>query len=378
MRRVFPISLLLVALSVSIGLTAASSPQIIVLAHVTEVDVAAGRTLTDVSVTIAGNRITDVSPSSIKRSPSHAQVIDATGKFLIPGLWDMHVHWYEKDYLPLFFANGITGVRQMIGGPIHREWRRETESGSLIAPRMLIPANLDGPGSPSSWVSVGNDMEARQAVQTAKREGADFIKVYSHLPRDAFFAISDESRKLGISFAGHVPESVSAEEASDAGIKSIEHLTGFLNAVAPGLDELRRLQREIAQSGAPVPWDRVRQVWKTAKDSYSPAREEALLTRFKRNHTWQTPTLTEERGSFVYDAAWLDDPRLRYLPPTMAADWKQWGERLKARLPEQADFQTWMYVLGIGTPCDLKLMRDGKPMNVTVTIESRAAAAKSS
>src|SRR5262249_19092575 len=158
------------------------------------------------------------------------QVIDARGKFLIPGLWDMHVHWEMKDYLPLFIANGVLGVRVMWGMPIHHEWRKEISAGTLLGPRLNIASPIiDGPHP--IWkgsVSVGNDAEARQAVIQAKQNGADFIKVYSLLPREAYFAIADETKKLGLPFAGHVPEAVNAGEASDAGQKSIEHLTGVL------------------------------------------------------------------------------------------------------------------------------------------------------
>src|SRR6266852_6048482 len=120
---------------------------------------------------------------------THVTVIDATGTSLIPGLWDMHVHWYgyDKGYLRLFTANGVTGVRIMWGAPIHFEWRREIQDGTLLGPRMVIASTIvDGPNPiwPAS-IAVANATEARQAVIKLKQAGYDFIKVYSVLPREA-------------------------------------------------------------------------------------------------------------------------------------------------------------------------------------------------
>jgi hypothetical protein len=145
----------------------------------------------------------------------------------------MHVHWYDARYLPLFIANGITGVRQMWGFPVHFQWREEITKGLLLGPRQVIAGTpIDGPRPfYPGVISVGNDNEARQAVRQVKESGADFIEVDRGLPREAYFAIADESRKLGISFAGGVPYSVRAAEASKAGQKSIE----YLGAVGPGL-----------------------------------------------------------------------------------------------------------------------------------------------
>ncbi|MGH9913929.1 MAG: amidohydrolase family protein, partial [Pyrinomonadaceae bacterium] len=184
------------------------------------------------TVVITGGRISEIGKTGKVRLPKDAQVVDATGKFLIPGLWDMHAHWSQKEYLPLFTANGVTGTRIMWGFPYHHAWRKQIESGTLLGPRMNIASPIiDGPNP--IWrgsTAVSNETEGREAVVKSKKDGADFIKVYSLLPRDAYFAIADEAKKQGIPFAGHVPESVSAGETSDAGQKSIEHLTGIILA----------------------------------------------------------------------------------------------------------------------------------------------------
>src|SRR5919106_358034 len=110
----------------------------LVFTHVTIIDVTGAPVKSDMTVVIDGNRISEVGPSTELRVPENAQVVDATGKFLIPGLWDMHVHWfgYDEVFLQLFPINGVTGVRIMWGAPMHFAWRNQIEKGALIGPRM--------------------------------------------------------------------------------------------------------------------------------------------------------------------------------------------------------------------------------------------------
>ena len=186
----------------------------LIFTDVTIIDTAGGPNQTDMTVVITKDRITGIDKAGKLPSPKGAQTIDATGKFLIPGLWDMHAHRGDKRFLPLFIANGITGVRILWGSSVHHAWRKEVAKGSLLGPRLIIASSLvDGakqfwPGS----TSVRNEAEARQVVRQAKEDGADFIKIYESLTRDVFFAIADESKKQGIPFAGHIPWSVSATE----------------------------------------------------------------------------------------------------------------------------------------------------------------------
>jgi Amidohydrolase family len=257
--------------------------------------------------------------------------VNATGKFLIPGLWDMHVHWYDKDYLPLFMANGVTGVRMMWGVPSHHQWRKEIEAGQLVGPHMLIASPIvDGPNPvwPGSIV-VANENEARQVVIQVKRDGADFVKVYALLSRDAYFAIADESKKLGIPFAGHVPDAVSLEEASRAGQMSNEHLTGVLIACSSREAELLKLAQQTlaaVQAGQPssvrYQGPEHRERVELALDTYSPQKAEAVFAELKKNQTWQCPTLTVLRSTaFADDASFGSDPRLKYIPRDIVSSW---------------------------------------------------------
>src|SRR5580658_6396603 len=145
----------------------------LVFIHATVIDATGAPAQPDVTVVITGDRITAMGQSASAQTPANARIVDATGKFLIPGLWDMHVHWYAQDYLPLFIANGVTGVRIMWGMPEHHEWRKEIEQGSLLGPRLLIASTIvDGPNPvwPGSD-TASNAAEGRQAVLKARQDG---------------------------------------------------------------------------------------------------------------------------------------------------------------------------------------------------------------
>jgi hypothetical protein len=184
----------------------------------------------DRTVLVSGDRITLVGDAATTPVPEGARVVDGRGKFLVPGFWDMHVHGTAIPIFPLLFvANGVTGVRDMFGpldevGPV----RDAIASEARIGPRIVAAGRIiDGPNPvwPGSH-AVATAAEGRAAVHAVRDEGSDFVKVYSLLPRPAYFAIADEARKLDMTFAGHVPDAVTAAEASAVGQGSIEHLLG--------------------------------------------------------------------------------------------------------------------------------------------------------
>ena len=326
---------LLFVLSPVLGLVGQQAPSAkpvsLALTHVTVIDTAGGPNQPDMTVVIQGSRIVQVAKSNEIRVPKNAKTVNATGKFLIPGLWDMHVHWYEKNYLPLFIANGVTGTRQMYGVPMFQQWRKQIEAGELLGPHILIPSPImDGPKPvwPGS-IAVANASEGQQAVTQVKQAGADFVKVYSRLPRDAYFAIADESKKQGIPFEGHVPDSVTLEEASDAGQMTVEHLTGVLAACSTHEEELLMSAQESTaainsgQSSTPGfsgPEFRTRET--LALETYSPQKADAVFGKLKKNHTWQCPTLTVLRSmAYSEDPSYSNDPRLKYIPHDIVSSW---------------------------------------------------------
>lgn len=301
-------------------------PAPLVLAHVTIVDVTGGPSRADMTVVIRGDRIAEIGKTGETLPPPDATVVDASGKFLIPGLWDMHVHGFGRDSLKLFTANGVTGVREMFGNSDLLRWRDEIAKGLLTGPRMIVASPIiDGPQPvwPHS-IAVGNEEEGRKAVRKVKQWGADFVKVYSLLPRDAYFGIADESRRQGITFVGHVPFAVSAAEASDAGQKSIEHLTGVLLACSYKETELRN---EIVQARSPGA--RSRADGEELLETFNDRKAKDLFARFVKNQTWQCPTLTVLRSNaYLGDQNFRKDPRLKYVPRPIR---ERWGQRIANR-----------------------------------------------
>jgi len=217
--------------------------------------------------------------------------------------------WLPKDenvILPLFVANGVTGVRDM-GGDLEtlRSWRSRIAAGKLLGPRLVIAGPmLDGPVPrfPSS-APVKDAANARKIVDELKRDGADFIKIQSLIPRDGYFAAADEAKKLGIPFVGHVPDAVRASEASNAGQQSIEHLTGIFEGCSSIEDALMKGPKGPGRFIA----------------TYDKARASSLIALLARNQTWQVPTLVWEHGQWLIDESDLDhDPLTKYAP----AAWK--------------------------------------------------------
>jgi imidazolonepropionase-like amidohydrolase len=305
-------------------------PQRIVFTHANVIDGSGGAMARDMTVTIADGRISDLQPSGTAVPPSSARVIDATNKFLIPGLWDMHVHWYDTHLLGLFLANGVTGIRVMWGMPLHLEWRANVNAGTSAGPRVFAASAIfDGPNPvwPQSTV-VSNAAEAKAAVATAKQAGYDFIKVYNRLPRDAYFAIADESARQGLSFAGHVPTAVTAAEASDAHQKSIEHLTGILSSVSSAEAEVRKRAAELSTAGNAAigvgaeSRAQLRALQERILATYDAEKASALFARFKRNGTWISPTLVVLRSMASLDnPSFVADPRLKYMPAQITTMW---------------------------------------------------------
>lgn len=340
----FPILMLLAQVSAQ---SEPTKSQSLVFTHVTVIDATGSAAKSDITVVITGGRITALGRSGKVQFPKNAQVVDAAGKFLIPGLWDMHTHWKLKDYLPLYIANGVTGVRFMGALAVQLESRREIETGNLLGPRMVIASTFfDGPQPihPGS-IAVSNAAEGRQSVIKVKQEGFDFVKVYSLLPREGYFAIADEARKQNFTIAGHVPRSVTAAEASEAGQKSIEHLSGVAFACssleAELSADLAKLKADVA-GGANYLF-LLRRLEGKHLEAYNEQKAEALFARFKKNGTWQVPTLSVLQSGVQLADPNFNDPRLKYLPAEIRG-WHQKNSRVYQNFTA-ADFASLKKVL---------------------------------
>jgi imidazolonepropionase-like amidohydrolase len=302
------------------------------ITHVTVIDTEAGKEMQDRTVIILGGRISEVRDSNGIKPPAGTKVVDGHGKYLIPGLWDMHVHSVYAERMdsmfPLFVANGVLGIRDMgTTMPLAEieRLRQQTANGSRLGPRIVAAGPiLDGRPKPArpNFLAITTPEEGRETVRRLKNGAADFIKVYSNLSRDSFLAIVDEANKQNIPFSGHVPFSVSALEASDAGQKSMEHLWGIYLSCSSREEELRseRLKGGVNLSGS----ERIRLEFDEAAASYDEAKAANVFAHLARNGTWLVPTFTAVlQDSEIFDVHVTTDPRLKYIPPAVQNRWTE-------------------------------------------------------
>jgi imidazolonepropionase-like amidohydrolase len=291
------------------------------ITNVTVIDMTSAPAQSGVTVLITDNRISKIGKTKKTKLAGGVQIIDGSGKFLIPGLWEMYAHLgYEKDSWDLFIANGVTSLRVNLGFPDFHEWRKEISAGELIGPRMIIGSRLaDGrkPGRRASPANINNETEGRQFVRNEKKVGADFIKLGTYLSRDAYFAIVDEAKKQGIPFSGHVPLSVSAVEVSEAGQKSIDHSYCVILACSSREEELRKRRMEL------VPELHAR-IKRGKETDFSEQKAVELFAHLVKNRTFVCPTLAVwSEIAFRAKEEVANDPRLKYVPSWKADRWNQ-------------------------------------------------------
>jgi hypothetical protein len=295
-----------------------SAPAETAIRHVTIINVVTGAEVKDQTVRIQGSRIESIAPTQ-DADASLPGSVDAQGAFLIPGLWDMHVHVHDKDELPLYIANGVTGIRIMSGERDEAAMRAELAQQSPSPEIYLASAIVDG--DPPVWpgsIIVKKPADARRAVDEIKAGGADFVKVYNGIPRDSYFALADEAKQQHIDFEGHVPEEITAQEASESGQRSIEHLTGIALACS---SEQQRLMVDLRHARF------FRDKLLVEIDGYrtlDQAKCRALMEEFRKNQTWQVPTLTVlQLWGRLDDGKYLSDPRQVYIDKRFREHWEE-------------------------------------------------------
>lgn len=287
------------------------SPKPILIRGVTVIDSAGHAPQHDMSVLISNGLIAAIAPApEIKASPD-SQVLEARGKYLIPGLWNMHVHLGAyadgKRNLSAFLDQGVVGVRDM-GSPLDDilRLRQETNDETILGPRMVVAGPIiQGPLPFQNpvFVSVKDAAEGRRTVQMLKNRGVDFIKVQDAIPHDIYVAVADQARLENIPFVGHIAPTVLPEEASDLGQRSVEHLGGLFWTVLVGAstqeselhaEEIQMYEDTLAavERGERTPHPNMdAQFTHKLLETYDVGKATALVARFKKNDTWQCPTL---------------------------------------------------------------------------------------
>ncbi len=302
--------------------------------HVTIVDVRAGTLVPDQTVLVAGGRIAAIGRSTSGRPSRGVRVVDGRAGFLIPGLWDMHDHSAasgeasRRVLIPLLVANGIIGVREMFGGRAELALRDDIRRGAVVGPRMIVGSPiLDGPRP--MWdgsISIATEAAGRTAVDSLAVAGYDFIKIYQFLPLDAFRGIADEAKQKRIALSGHVPFTVNAGDASDAGLRSLEHAMGIALACSTNEAEIRGGLVDAA-ANVPAAFPPHAALLTRGEDqplsTFSADKCGALFARLVKNETWVVPTLALHRAhANGTDSTTRHDPRLQYMPASVRAGWE--------------------------------------------------------
>jgi imidazolonepropionase-like amidohydrolase len=291
---------------------------------------------------VAQGHITAVGLSDAIKLPAGTRVVDAPGKFLIPGLWDMHGHLTDagEDAFPLLIMNGVTGVRDMGGDLAHLDrWRSEIDIGLRVGPHIIRAGPfVDGPKEGvTNRLTVRTPEEARRAVHDLKAKGVDFIKVHNALPPESFFALMDEAHKEHIPVAVHLPKNVSSAEASDAGVASLEHVETMTESA-------------LWRKGATA-----KTVEQAVDEILGPVGQ-ALFQRFVKNGTWYVPTLVAYERGFVL---WSNDPE--DLKPRLEIHQKnievvRMMHKAGVRIMAGSDFSDWALVPGVDLHNELALL----------------------
>jgi imidazolonepropionase-like amidohydrolase len=359
MKKTSPLILLLLWAAQQLALFAQTAPpRPLVFTQVTVIDATGAPAKPGMTVVVVDDRITVVGRTGRVKIPANAEVVDAAGKFLIPGLCDMHVHLTiipnqavsRELMLPLLVAYGVTGVRDM-GGDWQRvqELRKEIADGKAIGPRIIAPGPfVDGPQPPGvNYKPVSTEDEARQAVRALKAEGVDFIKVQAGLSPANYAAVIDEAKRQAIAVAGHVPEAVGALTVAQSGQRSVEHVSPILPGDAGILlacsGKEQELRAELLALGQASPQNneerqqlrrRQRALQRQMAETYDARRCDALLALMAKNGVFAVPTQIWSRRFAPLSAD--DVPDADSLPFVPAASRAKFEQRRKSVIAASA------------------------------------------
>lgn len=276
------------------------------------------------TVLIEGDRIVAMGAGAQVSVPEGATRIDGSGRWLMPGLAEMHAHvpggnaprQLLEDILFLYVANGITTIRGMLGAPEQLGWREEIASGALLGPTFLVGApSLNGNTAPTP-------ADAERLIREHAAAGYDFQKIHPGVPLDAWNRMVEVAREVGFTYGGHVPEDVGLEHALQTGIATVDHMDGFLQAAIP-----EDVQRRFAAELGVIPTARI-------LDAVDETRLRELVQRTREEGAWVVPTsyLWENFYRPLDPDSMLALPEMRYVPASMRQGWV----RQKAGMPAES------------------------------------------
>jgi imidazolonepropionase-like amidohydrolase len=334
-------------------LSACAAPQSadVAIRGATVVDVVRGVLIPDQTILIAGDRITTVGPTDEVRIDPEADVIDGSGGFVIPGLWDTHAHsvrepagnWEEAEitnvdwHFPLLLAHGVTGIRNMNDGTADvtleftNSVKRRMAESDLLGPRLVTSGPLvDGdPPVGANPVIVRTAEEARAVVDSLADAGADFIKPYENLSRQAYFAILDQAQRRGLPVDGHLPFRITPEEGARAGQRTIEHPEALAAGCSTEADAVRERFSDVLTNLDTLPENEQFlaqfRLYRAFYDSRDPAACAATIEVFRRHDVAVTPDLVAYHHVVHAEEILADSARMRLVPEAIRSSWEEWA-----------------------------------------------------
>ena len=370
--------------------------------HIATIDPTEGL-LEDQTLILKDGKILAVGPSTDFQLSPKNQLVDGTGKFLIPGLWDAHVHFaYMEELAPrmfdLFLLYGITSVRDT-GGEIDfvKKWKEKAQANPTEAPRVMIAGPLldgipnvyDGsdPGHPPLSVGLKSVEEVASEVEELVDHGVDLLKAYEMLTPEQFSTITGLGKEKGLKVTGHVPLSMDVISASNAGMNSMEHMRNLELSCATNSDELLKRRQSLLFDGKGDPGailrSRIHQAQRQiAIENYSEEKAEEVLSVLLANQTWQIPTLALNTAFVKKPFAGSDfQASFAFLPDSTEEKWKTnitaFGEREVSEFRRQ--YAEWMLNMvgkvhkkGIeimaGTDCPIFFLTPGRSLHEELAV----------
>lgn len=287
-----------------------------ILSNCNIIDIKTGEITKGSDIWIDKDRIHKITPHN-KNLTTTDTLIDATNKYVIPSLWDMHAHLVFNDWVAnLNTALGVTGLRIMNGRPNElKDVKENRKDGFYKGFEFLYSSPItDGPGEtwPGTRVALNPD-KGRQLVREYHEKGYDFVKVYNFLSYETYQAIADECNKLDFQFAGHLPLEVTTEEAILAGQRSIEHSIGLDNGISD--------YKSFLDQNKDLDYNEFLEAFLKAFDSNL---KDNVLAITKSENTWFCPTLANLKAFIIneeIDSIFRNNPRLKYIPKVEQDYW---------------------------------------------------------
>ncbi len=301
---------MIVYLLMAVGTARGSQEGVLAIRGVTIIDGVSDRPIEDATVVVSGGMISVVGPTSEITIPDGAEIIDGEGQFLIPSLWDTHAHlsYWGEDALEMLINAGVTSIRELGGdADLIEKWKNEIDSGVRLGPRMIwCGPYVEGADAPDEYrVKVSTEAEARSAVRSLLARGADFIKIQAQIEPHLVTALVDEAGKTGHSVVGHVPRGLGAAQASDLGLRSIEHMSPYMRLTDEEIGEVIETYLRNDTWLSPALFSMVAPVQARGEEPNSDERIQRAFEIVRRAHDAGVPILVG--ANFAY-RTWPQQP----------------------------------------------------------------------